>query len=441
MPKIVIYNNLTEQMSGIKALELSDEFAIKSAFRNVWLLEENDLVISPVSISEEFKSYLGRFLDFNIQSVTFVYPTSYKSTTVSDEMLMLDEIIEQVNYKINHDCNWVIYPCYYSSGVAKLARILNLKVDKTNSFFEEKGADIFNRKILFRQLASGTGIPIPKGSITYSHQQLSNAIKDHIDSTGVIIIKQDSGAGGMGNIAYTKTACGLLPGVKETRVLSDDIPREALNIWNELEDTLSAGIIVEEYHRSNENFYLEFIVHEDQTISFSHSGSIIVEKNSDDTALEWTGLTIPAQVSSSVHSRAHTFAQSFIHKAVAIGHKGYINIDMIYTKQNEIFVNEVNGRWGGGTVLDAVAEKLLGPYYYDEYYIGSVRNLDCLSFPEIIKNFSEHNRHFDPAKKEGIVIISTDNVYTKSMECLILAKNKDTFIKHKTWLKKNYGRK
>jgi hypothetical protein len=127
MPKILIMNAGTEQMSGAHLTDVHRSLAAKSAWRSVWFAEEGDLIISPVSIQSELLAYLGETLKFDSSTISVIVPEILQTGAIlSDVDLLSNRLIETIRVQVLEPSRWIIAPCYFTEGAANLAAALGI---------------------------------------------------------------------------------------------------------------------------------------------------------------------------------------------------------------------------------------------------------------------------------------------------------------------------
>jgi hypothetical protein len=143
-------------------------------------------------------------------------------------------------------------------------------------------------------------------------------------------------------------------------------------------------------------FYLEYFISDDARPIFLNSGTIRLRPDSDPDAKElvWVGLEIPADIPNSSFRSALSAVTRFVKITAEIGYRGPLNIDAIVTEANELIFNEVNARWGGGSIMHALGERLLGSQYAKKYVLSSIRNLGAPPLEQVLHTLDEHNLLF-----------------------------------------------
>ncbi|MDA9444381.1 hypothetical protein XH98_35890 [Bradyrhizobium sp. CCBAU 51745] len=423
MPRIIIMNAGTPQMSGAHLTKAQLSLAANSAYRSAWFAQEGDLIVSPVVIPADLLSFIGRTLDFNVSSLRLIVPASRQSTILDDCTLLSKTVLERIKRHLCQKSAWRLYPCYSTEGVARLAAMLGIP-NTGDEFALQRGPDLLNRKSHFRQLATSVALPLPHGAVATDPHGLFEAVTSLKSETGRVIVKLDNGAGGVGNVILTSNKSDPLPGARDTRWISwPSFDPEAL--WSEMTTASCQTLVVESYHLAQSLFYLEYAIQDDGSIAFINSGSIRLRKSTDrsERALIWTGLELPSDLENGQWLAAQAHACRFVALARDLGYRGMINIDAIFAKDERLLFNEANGRWGGGSVLHNIAVRLLGFDYFGSNVVLSVRNVRSPSFQAAHDRFVKDGLIYDRTRKEGVIPLAADEE-AGTVECVVIAPNR-----------------
>ncbi|SFN84291.1 hypothetical protein SAMN05216573_12366 [Bradyrhizobium sp. Rc3b] len=424
MPRILIMNAGTAQMSGAELTRAQRSLAANSAYRSAWFAHEGDLIVSPVVIPADLLSFIGATLDFDVSSLYLLVPEGARQSPVLDDCTLLSKaVVERINRHIRQKSNWRLYPCYSTEGVARLAARLGIP-QTGDDFALQRGPDLLNRKSHFRQLATSVALPLPNGSVTADPNELFRAVTSLRDDTGSVIVKLDNGAGGVGNVILTGNESDPLPGARDTR----QIPWPSFDsdaLWSEMTTASCKTLVVESYHLAKSFFYLEYEIEDDGSIVFMNSGNIRLRKSADrsERALIWTGLELPSDLDDEQWLTAQAHAYRFVALVRNLGYRGMINIDAIIADDGRLLFNEANGRWGGGSVLHSIAVRLLGFDYSGCNVILSVRNVRSQSLQAAHDRFVQDEILFDRTRKEGVIPLASD-AEAGTVECLVIARDR-----------------
>lgn len=415
MPKIIAVNVGTEH-----ALEHEPGGAhpfASAAWRSAWFAEAGDVLLSPVPIPDAFLRYVGETLGFDAQTVSVIA----RHQPLTDEVLRSEALVEELRAATVGRGPWSMMPCFATAAVAELASRIGIDGSALR-FAAQGGCELLNRKSHFRRLAVGADLPLASGSIAHSPTELARAIRAHLPRTGTVIVKKDDAAGGMGNVTVTTGPTTPRPGSSETRSADEGIEPIAAELWERLTDPRSRVLVVESYYAAAHMFYFELSIDDRGCPRFLDSGTIRLRVDPDPLAgaLVWVGLDIPAAIPSFSLCRALSTSMQLVMLAAHAGYRGYLNIDAIVTDEGEVVFNEVNGRWGGGLVLHAVAARLLGERYADAHCLSSLRDVCSPPRHEAVQRLRERGLHFERASQEGAIVLACDESRAGTMEYLLI---------------------
>jgi hypothetical protein len=421
-------NNATEQMLGSTLNPKQQMFAAMAALRNAWFARPGDIIVSSRPLGDDFEEHICRTLGIPAGCFEVVGPdqTTADLTTVSDDLLLSGPMVDALQSRVGRTpVDWSMMPCYQTEGVAQLGALLGLTDSVGRRFAEQRGTDLFNRKSHFRQLATAT-LPLADGSLVTTPGALAQAIHRYIGATGMVIVKRDNGAGGTGNVVVTTERKGPQPGAFETVVLDSSLPELADSLWSKLATESNNVLVVEAYYTAVHMFYIEFHIGDDGSIDLLNTGTIRLRLQDDPGVkhLFWIGLELPADLASKTRTQAVTISRRFARLAAKMGYRGHINIDAIVSADGKLIFNEANARWGGGTVLQSVAEHLLGPQYAHTHVVSSFRDVPAPNLMQALNTLQKRDLVFNAARSEGIVLLACGHPLSHSIEALVMARTR-----------------
>lgn len=386
-------------------------------YRQLWMVDEGDIVVSAVPVEEEFLSYVCTTLRLSRHTITVLDI----GRDVSEEVLASPELAEQLRPLLAGSPSWQLVPAAYTEGVAALAELLDLPIDAGLRFTAQRGPDLLNRKSHFRRLAAGAGVSIPDGRVVSTRAELTAAMERHLPLTGTVIVKRDDDLGGHGNRAATTKEAGPLPGVRRTMPVGSDVTEVAAQLWDELTDDGNQVLVVESYHTAERVFFFEYLIGDDGRARILDTGTRRdVAGDPGAPGLVWAGLDLPADLRPSAAMRALTEAAELVRIAADLGYRGYINVDGIVTAQGELYFNELNARWGGCTSLHYIGVKLFGETYADEHVISGLRVVTPMVLSDAMELLRDHGLQFSPETGEGVIVLGYETDLGKATECVLI---------------------
>jgi hypothetical protein len=398
-----------------------EHVSTRAVFRQLWMADEGDIIVSPMPIDEEYLRYVCDTQGVDIGTISVITGNQ----RLTDEYLAtgFTDLTAQLEKRLTGSSTWELMPCLYTEGIADLAERLGLRIDDALRFAAQRGPELLNRKSHFRQLAIGARLPIADGSIALNATALAKAIERHLPKTGTVIVKRDDGNGGRGNVTLTMTSATPMPGSRETRHVDGDHQATATALWDQLTDERNHTLVVESYHDATHCFYFEFLIDGQGRPLFLNSGTFHRRPDTDPAApaLVWVGLDLPAELPTLSAVHASSLTTQIVNLAAQVGYRGYINVDAILTEEKGIIINEINARWGGGLVLDAIGRRLIGERYADEHVISGVRDIEPMLLNDALKILYEHDLHYSPESQEGVVVLGYDALLERTLECAVIA--------------------
>jgi Pre ATP-grasp domain/PGM1 C-terminal domain len=425
MPRIILANvraDYSESVRMTSGFLQGTKSGGDTCARFLWHADEGDVVIIPDVIDPEFVDYVGGTAGFD--------PASVKVLTVnkllSDATLLDGEFVGELRCWMSDPSEWSLFPFVLTRGVVEFGSRLGLGPLPGSEFALQSGTDLLNMKSTFRRLAAGVGTPIAAGAVARSEGELAQAIRALADQTGMVIVKQDRGGGGHGNIGLATSSSASLPGTRVTRSLRGDLAELAGEVWAELTDTQNSLVVVETYHPAQHRFYLEYHVGDD-AVSFLNGGMARYSNSADtaDGSPEWVGLDLPLKLGTWSYTEVISRAREFLEVVAVIGYRGYVNIDGLITPEGDLVFHEINARWGGSLVYHSIAARLLGRSYADSHVVSSVLNIKPGPFSELLHAVRSAGLAYSSDTCEGVLILASDSDLGGGAECLIVGTSEE----------------
>lgn len=425
MPKIVLMNAGTEQMLGGEFTCAQRMLAAKAGWRQMWFAGHGDVVVTPSALHGDWMQYIGTINGFDVASISVIEldETGDVHEVLSDHMLTSSALLERVRIHIGEAEDWTIMAAYYSAGVVEFAARLGLSAPPGSALAGQRGTDLFNRKSHFRQLAAGIRLPIPEGAIALDAATLEQALRRYVTPTGTAIVKQDDNVLGLGNVAVTTKALREpLAGVVDVLEVRDNWSDVAESLWTSISRGRSSRVVVETYHQASHLMYAEYRIESDGVPRLLNMGTLRMVASTDANARElvWQGLELPARLPAFAAATMAAESCRLATLAASMGFRGLVNIDAMLTEDGDVLFNEVNGRWGGNSILHTLATHLLGDGYADRACVSSRRNIEAAPLDQVLGALRRSGLALEPGKTEGVLVLAIDLTFSNAMECLIL---------------------
>lgn len=410
MPTLTVINI----MADVPPELLSGPPGVRPCWRQLWFARRGDIVVSPLAIEPEFVAYVAATTGRDLTDLEIVIDAQLcneASAVPSPETLALlrSHIIDPQEWSINRS--------YLTPSIAMLANELGIDLGDGGLAMED-GNEFVNRKANFRRLATSTGLPTAEGMVCAAPDSLVAAAQSLLPLTGAVIVKRDNGGGGYGNVVLTLNGEASCPGAREAIPVGDgDLGSLCRDVWARLRIPVGQSVVIEAYHRSGAPFYLEYFIDPSGQHNYLTSGDVLSQEVQGEPAFRWLGLQVPSSQGPRELAHAVALASPFVSLIAQLGYRGYLNVDCIEIADGRLLFNEINGRWGGGTVIHEVATALFGAQYERFWSFRLIRDLPYMDLKDAA---SALGLLAGPASL-GLVM-TTDPVRRSGMEVLIGAK-------------------
>jgi hypothetical protein len=433
MPKVIIANVDSDAMCGNDMTPEIHALSSLCCCRLIVLAEDDDLVVVPHSLSDRFIDYVNDLLGRNLSHRNAVVPRDgdEKLLILNDESLNDGYVAARIRERAGVaegeplPAGWEVEAYFLDRAVIALADELEVPLagldrvfDRTTrGFLRSGGAETFNSKVLFRQLAEAVGAPVPSGRVATRSRELGRAIADLIGETGRVMIKQDRNSGSAGNTIITRFGETTLTGGSRTRPVGPDTDLEALaaELWPTMQVQRNNMVVVEAYHKAAQVYYSElWVPGADGSPEFLNFGEMRMEPT-------FIGFEIPSQRMSQfdiADMAAHSM--NLAREAGRRGFYGYMNIDSIVAESGRLFFNEVNGRMGDCTHVDYLARQLAGDDYGRTRVVLTYNWVQSADFDAVLKSLDAAGVLFDGATRTGVVLPIEDVDRTGVIDYMVI---------------------
>jgi hypothetical protein len=433
MPKVIVANVDSDAMCGNDMEPEIHALSSLCCCRLIVLAEDEDLVVVPHSLSDAFIDYVNELLGRNLSGYNAVVPRDgdSKLLILNDESLNDGHVAAQIRERAGVGpgeplpAGWELEAYFLDRAVIALADDLQVPLygldpvfDRTTrGFLRSGGAETFNSKVLFRQLAEAVGAPVPAGRVATSARELGRAIADLIGATGRVMIKQDRNSGSAGNTVITTFGETTLTGGSRTQPVSPDTDFHALaaELWPGMRIQRNTQVVVEAYHKPAEVYYSElWVPGADGSPQLLNFGEMRMEPT-------FIGFEIPSQRMSQFDigdMAAHSM--NLAREAGRRGFYGYMNIDSIISESGRLFFNEVNGRMGDCTHVDYLARQLVGDDYGRTRVVLTYNWVESGEFAAVLKSLDEAGVLFDKDSRTGVLLPIEDVERTGVVDYMVI---------------------
>jgi len=431
MAKLIVGNVDNEAMIGDTkraSLPLRQVSAI-AARRLVWQMTSDDVAILPSPVSVPMIEYVSAVMRRSLSTTQIVSPSSDISDPV---VLTSDRLLDEATLAALRGlrvggAGWTVYPYFHTSSVGLLCDQLDIAQPVSNGshFMEQAGAELLNRKAVFRALASGR-VGCADGRVCRSFGEFYLTLRDMLAKYASVIVKQDVNAGGDGNIAVTLERRTSYPGVRKVYALthlSDVDTVFARDLWSRQTDTVgNCQVVVERFHEGSDVLYAEYEIGADAIRLVSY-GDLRMDASGDKRGngmIMWTGFQIPSQLSPGVIDSFLAQGDVLASISQRLGFVGRANFDAIVTDDGEVVFTEINGRIGGCSHLDAILCELVGPDYLSTHAVVTRNRVPARDLRAAL---TVSHRLTQQRGEAGVVVLTEDMAGTGTIEYMVYARN------------------
>lgn len=314
---------------------------------------------------------------------------------------------------------------YFISLVKKLKK-LGMKIETPESPKPANAwtVNFYGSKSGIRQLTQINGayrsdLKMPNGVITHGVVDSARiAANKYIKEKGVVI-KTNKGHAGAGVLIFRP---GELP--NDFRKCEKEIVKRLKNdqYWEKFPIVVES--LVDPNPRIGGGFpNAEFFVRSDGEVEFLYYCGMRVDNNGVFAGVEIGEESLPKRVASRITDIGYLIGEQYAKD----GYVGYFDVDFIAEKAGEIFVSESNVRVTGGTHVYEAGKELVGKGFTKKHYVISnnmwkmpiKKRFSFLKMKKKLKSVL-----FDGAKKEGVVICSSNLLHDGYLSYIVFGKNK-----------------
>ncbi|MBX7269060.1 hypothetical protein KIF24_25555 [Micromonospora sp. Llam7] len=417
MTTLYIGNSFNEALVGdLSQLDpLDRRIGGNLSCRLVWSMEPGDLLVSPQPISDEFLAYASRLKGVPVTAADVVVPPPGR---FGDDVLTADRLrgarfVDELRAMVagrGLDC---IVPYCYDQIIASLSRDVGIgSHDASVAFCAAGGAELLNRKSVFRALSGGAGVPIAEGLVTRSVSDATDFVVSFIEAGRSVIVKQDAHESGHGNEILTPSADTVQLGAAALTVVADRhaVERRLAEQWPRFSSNGRDPVVVEHYLRDSISLGCE--------VNLTGGSPVMRHTAEMRMAPIFDGLLIPpSSISKECDAEFSRYALELAGVVHAMGYRGLINIDGLAADDGKtVVLNEFNGRLGGSTHLHWIGRTLLGDDYLRRRHLISNNHLKVDSFTSAVAALERAGLAFDPERGEGVILTCDHTAQSGAVE-------------------------
>jgi hypothetical protein len=400
--------------------------------RLVWLMAPGDLLLSPQYISAEFLDYASRIKDAPITKADVIVPPP---GSFGEDVLTADRLSGAFMDELKALCVarevTRIVPYCYDRAVAALARELGIGTHEPGfAYCEAGGADLLNRKSVFRALCAGSNIPIPDGIVTRYEADVVDYVWRLIESGAAAIVKQDVHQGGHGNEILAPSDDIPQLGATDFTVVRDKraVAERVKRMWPRYSSADRDPVVVERYLQDVVSLGCEVDV--TRPAMMRHTLEMRMTPIFDGIVLP--PVSVPPE-SDAAFARYALELSAVVHR---MGYRGLINIDGLAARgDGSVVLNEFNGRLGGSTHLHWIGENLVGKDYLRRRQLVSNNDWKVPSFSSAVDSLAREGIGFEPSKAEGVILTCDHTAQSGAVEYCVVAPDAESAFDYERRMK------
>ncbi|MER5889489.1 peptide ligase PGM1-related protein [Streptomyces sp. NPDC001941] len=401
MPRLLIGNGPSEDLVGDWNKPLMGWWAQ----RLFWFLRDGDVLVLPEAPDEEFLAYATELLGVDAASLRFVVRPARQRP---GNWLLDPDLTERTRQALDGAAPTEVFALCPNEAVVELADSLGARSAVPGHAFLGQGGDrIADSKAVFRMVAAGAGVPLPRGGVSANPESAYRLVTRLLDAGRAVILKKEFAQAGSGNEVLTLTEGIKVNGAARTVVLPD--ARESVRVYlNERWEWLTEGrlhqVVVEEYHPGSQAVFAEFWVG-DEGVELGGQGELVAEPVADHSFLPAPGLT-PEQ-EDALMSGGRRLAEV----VREMGYRGVLSADAIVVRTDdgasEVVFTEYNGVVTGSTHVYQLGKRLAGVDYAEDRLLAEYVSWPVASFAEARKYVETEGLGYDRKSRTGVVLLNS----------------------------------
>ncbi len=400
---------------------------------------DHKVIITSFPINKSHFDFFTKLMGW--KNIVNLYP-EHSSNSICEDLLSNKNLNQNLKEIIKTNPKIQIIPYRTTPEFNKLAASLKqegLKFTTPESVDPDKafGLNYAHSKRGFRHLWSKSNreesiVKIPQGFITANKEEAAEAGFWFKQQEKDFVIKYNKGTQGVGILLNKQK--DFSPEKQEFKKQLKNLMTD--KIWHE------PVIIVEELITPNNSYLggspsIELLITEKNGIKKSYASQQLLAEDKK----TFLGVYIhPEIIKDKLIQAAFKDSLNFGRQLAELGYHGYFDVDLVISKDKQIYAVESNLRRTGGTHVHEAAQSLLGEKYEYQYHVMGKdvflseknKNLDYQEIKKRLKNQLIKNKK----QKEGILITNPDMLNVNVLSFIITAKTKEKLFQLEKILKK-----
>jgi Pre ATP-grasp domain/PGM1 C-terminal domain/Carbamoyl-phosphate synthase L chain, ATP binding domain len=404
MQRIIFANIVNELMIDRPSLEYAQKMNVGTP-RKIWLAQPGDVVITPVKIGSDLRSYAERIRDQDLSSVDCYCPGGADTLPLAERVRADPKLMSALRTLPEAG----LLPFCADRPTLSLAEQLGCRVLPYATRPSEKvlaTSYLINTKAGFRERAAKLGLSVVPGEHCRP-EQLVDAVMAVGARARPVIVKANRSSNGYGH--------------KVIEPEDQDVAkvRTAIEPLFELFGK-TAPYVVEQY--------MDFVGLPSVEVEVDDAGPHVMyvcDQRCRNNA--WTGMSTPPMNRDAKYVAAlKDVGMRFGRSVYEEGFRGIFDVDCGVGRDGTVYVSESNFRRTGGTYLHQLLQRLLGDAYQDErVWIADACAGTPMNFLDAAGSIRESGLEFDRVKAEGVILTADTVRFDGKWRYLIVAADHD----------------
>ena len=423
-PLLIFGNIVNELMIGTVNEEYSAGMHRVMA-RKVWLMQAGDVLVIPVEVPADFKSYVCNITGVAEEDLTIVTCPGPADQVMADRVRE-GGFMDELKSLYSERPNMQMLAFGYDVKTLQLAKDLGIDLFGYDGYPTQETQDTFyriNTKGGFRDAAASLGLSIIPGEHLENPEALFEKIGPFLEQHGKIIVKLNRSSNGYGHLV-----------IEQSDITSDEQLRATVQQYIERYSDQPQQYVMEKYVNSKDLPSVEITVDREGSEELYICNQFCYNNS-------WAGMiTPPIGLDEDIAAELDNIGKKFGAYVHAAGFRGICDVDACLTTDNELFVTESNFRRTGGTYLDFILRRLIDVDYYNNrstYWLADTKLAEAglvNTFDEATARLTEAGLAYDAATESGILLTCYTYPEDSKWRYLIIDKDPEKTREYETKL-------
>jgi hypothetical protein len=301
-----------------------------------------------------------------------------------------------------------------------LARSLDAEATVPGAGFASRGGGaLSNSKAVFRAVAASARVALPPGAVVSDRRDAEEALVENARRGVVTIVKKEYDQGCAGNDVLTPKVAINPIGARRAVVATDraGVQSYLTENWDWLTNAGRHRVVIEEYFPGSMAVFAELSLG-DSGVELAGLGEMLAAPLPDGQILPPVGLSHVALAE--LVDSSHRLCNA-LH---AMGHRGNVSADAIFTPTGDVLFTEYNGRITGSTHIHAtIGARVVGKDTMRRRVLLERQGWSAPSFSVAVERLQSSGLAYDHAAKLGIVLVSACDARRSRVSYCVVAES------------------